>query len=246
MELADFLKLGFNRNEARVYLSLIKFGKADAHQIISDTKFHKNIVYDNLEKLIDKGLVTFIIEECRKVFQVAPSHMLIQFIEEQEKEIEGKKRLASTIAKEISKHVPKIPFKQEARIFRGVRGIKTFYEETLKGRDFVAFGAPQASVDIMGELFWQNYDAKRRERKILARLIFNPSLKEYGSTIKNSFTDIRYFDQYFEPMTETHVQDDKVAIIVWSEEPVLFLIQDKFVTDSYLRFFEEMWKKARK
>jgi len=87
MEYHELIKLGFNKNEAIVYLSLIKFKKADALQIIKDTKFHKNIVYDNLEKLIDKGLVTFVMENSKKSFQLAPSNMLIQFFEEQEEEI---------------------------------------------------------------------------------------------------------------------------------------------------------------
>ena len=81
MEIADFIKLGFNKNEAIVYMSLIKFGKADANRLIKDTKFHKNIVYDNLEKLIDKGLITFVIEEGRKVFTVASPRMLPEYFE---------------------------------------------------------------------------------------------------------------------------------------------------------------------
>ena len=71
------IKLGFNKNEAKVYLALIEFGKADAGQIIAETKFHKNIVYDNLDKLIDKGLVSFIIENKKKIFQIASSNSLI-------------------------------------------------------------------------------------------------------------------------------------------------------------------------
>jgi len=38
MEYHELIKLGFNKNEAIVYLSLIKFKKADALQIIKDTK----------------------------------------------------------------------------------------------------------------------------------------------------------------------------------------------------------------
>ena len=67
MEIENLVELGFNKNEAIVLLALLKVGKSDANQIIKATKFHKNIVYDNLEKLIDKGLITFIKEKGRKV-----------------------------------------------------------------------------------------------------------------------------------------------------------------------------------
>ena len=46
MDKEDLIKLGFNRNEAIVYLSLVRFGQADANLLIKDTKFHKNIVYN--------------------------------------------------------------------------------------------------------------------------------------------------------------------------------------------------------
>ena len=245
IEITELIELGMNKNEAKVYLSLIKFRETDAHQIIQDTKFHKNIVYDNLEKLIDKGLITFILEGNKKIFKLTSSSAIINNIEEEQKNLEGQKKKAIEITKEIDKIAKKIPLKQEANICRGVKGIKSFYNQTLNGGEFVTFGGPQKSIDIMGEIFWYNYDVKRAEKKIKARLIFNYSIKYHGEKIKNKFTEVRYFNKEFEPNTETHVQDDKVGIIVWSDEPVLFLIQDKSVAESYKKYFENMWKQAK-
>src|SRR3989344_8158703 len=124
MNVEELIKLGFNKNEALVYLSLLKFVRVDANHIIKDTKFHKNIVYDNLDKLMDKGLVTFIIEEGRKVFQVAPPNMLVQLFEEDEKTIMKRKELAFKLAENIKKIIKKVPEKQEAAIYKGIKGIK--------------------------------------------------------------------------------------------------------------------------
>ena len=245
MNFEELIKLGFNKNEAKVYLSLVKFGKADANQLIKDTKFHKNIVYDNLEKLIDKGLVTFIIEEGRKVFQAAPPDMIIQLFEDQEKELAARKKLAETIAEDIRKAVKKVPFKQTAVIYRGIKGIKAYHAEVLhSGKNYTLFGAPKQSIDIMGEHFWKNFELKRIENKIHVKMIFNPSLRNFGESLKNQHTVIRYFERDFEPLTQTDVHEDKVAIIVWSDPPVIFLIQDKLVANSYGEFFERMWKQA--
>lgn len=245
MDFEDLMKLGFNRNEAIVYLALVRFGKADANQLIKETKFHKNIVYDNLEKLIDKGLATFIVEESRKVFSLAPPDALVQYFDEQDKKLNEKKQLAMRLSKEIEKTAKNAAAEQQATVYRGVPAIKSFYAETLQLGDYVAFGAPKQSVQIMGEHFWKNYVQKRIENKINAKIIFNPSLKNFGNDIKNKHTKIRYFKHDFEPMTETHIQKDKIAIIVWSETPVLFLLQDKLVADSYKAFFEKMWKDAK-
>jgi len=247
MEVSELIKLGFNKNEAKVYLALTRFGKADARMLIRETKFHKNIVYDNLEKLIDKGLVSFIVEGKKRLFQIASSKALVEYFEQEEKEIGNRKKEAEKITLEINKMAKSLPFYQEATIFRGVNGVRSFYNSTLeRGKDYSVFGAPRASVDTMGELFWVNYNVKRLKKKIAAKMIFNPSLRNYGETIKNKFTEVRYFERDFEPMTETHIQGDEVGIIVWTKEPVLFLIRDKLFAQSYLRFFEKMWKQARK
>jgi hypothetical protein len=110
----------------------------------------------------------------------------------------------------------------------------------------LSFGAPQESIDIMGETFWRNLQVRRLEAGVSAKLIFNPSIKDYGETIKNKLTEIRYFERDFEPMSETHIQGDEVGIIVWTKDPILFLIKDKLVAQAYTKFFDKMWKSAKK
>ena len=246
MNKEELMDIGFNKNEAIVYLSLIKFGKADAHQLIQDTKFHKNIVYENLYKLMEKGLVSYILKDGKRIFAISSPNMLVELFEEEDKRIKSKKEKAVKLAEEISLAARTIKHRQEASIYKGIRGIKSFFKETLEGKDYVVFGAPKESVEIMGETFWRNYNLKREDKQIKVRMIFNPSIKAYGDTIKNKLTQIRYFEKEFEPLTETHIQGDKVGIIVWSEEPVLFLIQDKLVAEAYSRFFEDMWEVAKK
>ena len=245
MEPEDFVKLGFNKNEAKVYLSLIKLGRADAKQIIKNTKFHKNIVYDNLEKLIDKGLVEFIIEGRKKVFSLAPPEILINYFEKQEKELGNKKKLAEEIAKEIRNLVKEFPEKQEATISRGVKAVKSFYNNALNSKNYFVIGAPQESIDIMGRDFWMNHNTKRKAKKVKVKMIFNPSIKYHGEASKNKYTEIKYFEKDFEPLTEIHIQDNLVAIIVWTKEPLIFKINNKTVAESYKKYFEKMWKQAK-
>lgn len=246
MKLEDLIGLGFTKNEAIVYLSLIKFGKASANELIKDTKLHKKIVYENVERLIDKGLVNYIIENNRKVFVLSSPDMIVELFNEKLSEIEEKKKTAEIMAKEIGQISKMAKHKQEAVIYRGVKGIKTYYKEVLEiGENYLVFGAPKESTEIMTKTFWLNFVKKKDERGIKARLIFNQSLKEYGYEIGDKNTRIKYFDKDFEPLTETTIQRDRVATIVWTEEPVLFLIQDKFVAESYKKFFEDMWKKAK-
>jgi sugar-specific transcriptional regulator TrmB len=243
----NLIRLGFNQNEARVYLSLAKYGQSDAHQIIKDTKFHKNIVYDNLDKLINKGLVTYIIEGKKRIFSISSPDMLVEHVNENINKLNEKKNLAIGISNEIKANQRILPQKQEASILRGKDGIRAYHKEIIKNqKSYFIFGAPKQSVEIMGDHFWENFEVKRIDKKIKVSMIFNSSLEDFGKKHENKYTDIRIFDKDFEPLTQTDVHKDKVAIIVWSETPLLFLIEDKEVAKSYKQYFEKMWKIAKK
>lgn len=237
--------MGLNKNEAEVYLALVRYRDADAHQLIRETKFHKKIIYDNLQRLIDKGLVTFIIKERRRVFSLASPHMLSAYVEEQEREIQKRKELANRLKKEIEAETRQIPEKQAATVYSGIKAVKAFYAETLDAGEYYVLGAPKGSVDIMGDLFWDAYHLKRKEKKQRAYLLLNSSLKKWGSSQKDNYSEIRYFAQDFEPQTEIHIQSDFVAVIVWTHEPTIFKMQNKTVATSYKKYFDLLWRQAR-
>lgn len=245
MDAGELMLLGLNRNEAVVYLSLLKFGQADAGDIIKDTKFHKNIVYDNMEKLINRGLVTTVVEENRKVFQAAPASALVDMVELRERELAEQKTLAKRLS-EQARRLRRSTRMHDAVVYRGVNGVRAFYSDIIPEGDYVVFGGPRESLAIMGEHYWLNLNAKLAERGISVKMIFNPSLREYGESIQSKRLTVRYFVGNFEPLTETQVGRHHVAIIVWTEEPIVCLIRSEVVAASYRKFFEEMWKKARK
>ncbi|MBT3323865.1 hypothetical protein HN840_01770 [archaeon] len=246
MEIENLVELGFNKNEAIVLLALLKVGKSDANQIIKATKFHKNIVYDNLEKLIDKGLITFIKEKGRKVFSPKHSDILKNYFQKKEKELNKKSQLAKEISKEIIKFEKLTPQKQDASISRGIKAIKSFYlNDALKEKEYYILGAPKEGIEIMGEHFWKNHRRKREGEKIKVKMIFNPSIRSHGETANTKFNKIKYFEKDFEPLTETHIQKGIIAIIVWTDEPLLFKIENEQVADSYKKYFDKLWKQAK-
>ena len=247
MEAEKLMSLGFTQNEAKVYLVLVKYRRSDANTIIKETKLHKKLVYENLEKLIDKGLVGFVVENNKKIFSITSTKIISEIFEEKIREQEKKKKEAEKIADELDKLVKTSKTKQEAMIYRGKKGIRTFYSELLRNKkDYVVFGAPRKSINIMDEVFWRNFNSKRIDKKIKVRLLFNESIRKYGDSLKDKYTEVKYFEKEFEPLTETNIQGNKVGIIVWTEEPFVFFIMDKEVAKSYKEYFERMWKVSNK
>ncbi len=246
MEEHLLLQIGLNKNEARVYIALLKMNSASAGQLIKATEFHRNIVYDNLEKLIDRGLVTFILEGKKKIFQIAPPEMITEMLEKEQEKLTNKKVLAEEVKKEVKKRQLTHKDVQEATIFRGIKGLKVLFIDTLQeGDDYYVFGAPKSSLDIMGSTFWENYNLKREQQKMIVKMIFNEELKEWSKRIKSKLTKVRFLPKQFDSISETMVYGDKVAIIVWTEKPLATLIRDKNLARSYKQYFNLLWKQSK-
>lgn len=247
MDEMQFVKLGLNVNEAKVYVMLLKSGSTSAGKLIKATGFHRNIVYDNLEKLADKGLVTFIIEGKKKVFQAAAPEMITEMLEKEQEELNQRKKAAEILKREAAK-IQGMPRKsQEAAIFRGVNGLKSLFKDIASdGKDYFVLGAPKSSLEIMGDSFWRNHNLNMDEERVSIKMIFNNDLREWSKNIKSRITQIKFMPKKFDALSETIIYGDKVAIIVWTERPIATLIRDENLAKSYKQYFDILWKQAKK
>jgi len=246
MDYSKLEKLGLNRNEAIVYLELAKQGKATAGELIKKTGFHRNIVYDNLEKLVDKGIVSFIVEGKKKLFQIAPPDMISDMIEKQQTALEKQKKIALEVQDELRKVYAVSGKKQEAVMLRGIKGIKVLLNDTLEhGTDYFVFGAPESSLTMMGSAFWKNHNVKRKKKKMIVQMIFNDELREWSKQIRDKLTQIKFLPEHFDSLTETIIYGSNVAIIVWTETPIAILIRDEEAAKGYKQYFQVLWKTAK-
>jgi len=123
--ISELTKLGLTLNEAKVYFALLNLGSTNAGEIIKKTKLHRNIVYDNLEKLIEKGLVGFVLIKNIKHFEVASSEELKEYVNRKREEILNEEKIMKELLPQIEKLKISSERKQEATIFRGKKGLKT-------------------------------------------------------------------------------------------------------------------------
>ena len=97
MDFVDLERLGLNKNEAKVYFGLLQLNKASAADLVKKVGVHRNIIYDNLEKLIEKGLVSFVEEEGKKLFIAEDPQSIIEFLETEKEKINNKITKANSI-----------------------------------------------------------------------------------------------------------------------------------------------------
>ena len=64
-------EIGLTRGEIKVYLTLLKIGETTTGKIISEAKISSGKIYEILDKLIQKGLVSYTIKEKTRYFNAA-------------------------------------------------------------------------------------------------------------------------------------------------------------------------------
>jgi len=237
----ELQKLGLTENESKVYLALLEVGSTTAGQIIKKTKLHRNIVYDNLEKLIGEGLVSFVVIRNIKNFEITSSSELKEYIEKQKRDILDKEKIVNKILPEIEDKRA-IERKQEASIFRGNRGLKTITEEMTKSKtEIMVFGTGWGMKETMGA-YYEQWHLKLRKNRIRARILLPENKK--GLYLK-PFTARYLKEENILPSTIV-IWENKVLNIMWENEPIAVLIISDKSARSYKNYFEVLWKIAKR
>jgi len=236
MEIEKILeKIGFSQNEIKVYLSLLDYGSSKAGKIAKVAKIDRSSCYNSLKSLIEKGIASYVFIGNIKWFQALEPDKLIKYIDEQKEEVE--KIIPNLVNR--SKHI-----KQEGqvRLFKGISGIKTLFLEIIKTKkDNFVFGSEGQFSKRMPE-FALRFDRLKKEVGIKTKVIIRKKRKE----LDNNNTEHRYFPFDTQSPAVTNIFGDKIAIIIWTDEPEGILIENKSAAKGYKSYFDFMWENSEK
>jgi sugar-specific transcriptional regulator TrmB len=241
MDTTIFEELGLTQAEIKVYIKLLELGTSTAGPILEKTSLQNSVIHRALNSLIEKGLINYILEGKRKLYQATNPESFYQFIEE-------KKRKFTEILPELKNKENTLKEKEIATIYKGIRGIKEVYifMINVKAKEYNTFGGGYPCVEKMGETWWLNLHEKRIQNKLPARQVFDETVKEIGKHIsKKPLSKVRYLTKEFAQFQETIIVGEYVAIAVFTENPYAFLIKDKSVAEGYRKHFEVLWKQSK-
>lgn len=245
MDTKDFERLGLNKNEARVYLELLKKGQSIASEIVKSSGMHRNIIYDNLNKLIEKGLATSIIEDRKKKYIAQGPDAIIEYLNNKSKKVQEEIKSAKEIIPEIKGILETAKEKQEASLFKGTKAVKKLLEELLRTKEFWIIGVSNASIDILGETYWNNFNIKAQAKDIKEHLLVNEDFKDTVNLSSRKRSKIRKLPKELTQVTEIVIFHNKAAIFVYSQEPTAVLIENKEVCQTFIQQFNFLWKLSK-
>jgi|TARA_B100001971_G_C18191252_1_gene538743 sugar-specific transcriptional regulator TrmB len=236
MDTGALKQAGLTNNEALVYQALLELGPSLAGQISRKTGLHRRTVYDTTEMLIKKGLIGYMLNNNRRVFKAASPKRFLEILEEKQG------RIKEAIP-EMLEFYNKTKGKQETNFYKGKSGLRTVFEDQLgTGKEILVLGASPLAYEIF-QFYFKWFDKRRKEKKIKTKMIFSSADKK----IKIPFAEIKYLPQKYSSPLAVNIYGNKVAIILWRKEnPFVIVITDEEVAEGYKKYFELMWKVAKK
>jgi HTH-type transcriptional regulator, sugar sensing transcriptional regulator len=227
--------LGLTRTESKIYSMLIELGRAQAGLISRKTGIHRRSVYDALERLIEKGLVSYIRENEKRVYIPTDPARLKEIAEEMTKGI-------SQILPTLEQNYHSIKEKQETSFFRGKEGIRSIFEDQLKVGETIYIISTAYSATEGLKYYMGRYTEKSIKKKIKLQILYAKG----DPTTTIPLADIRHLPDEFASPVATNIYGNRVAVLIWSLEPLAILIKNKQVAETYKKYFDVLWKFARK
>ncbi len=251
MDLTPLKEVGLTDGEIKVYLALVELGLTTIGPILEKSRVTKSIIYRILDRLIQKGLASYILKERTKYFQAAQPERLVDYIEERKKHLEENKN-------KILELIPQLLLKQqmspksEATIYEGFKGIMTVHDrrfEKLKtGDEYFFFGLPAKQPEYY-HAYWKKDHQKREKLRIKCRLLYNSKVDNLVLQDRNSFRlcDARKMPLDVDtPAWVLGYKDVTVIGLPLAEKPLAFEIVNQEVADSFKHYFGWFWKRSKK
>jgi len=200
---------------------------------ISGAGVDRRTCYDILQRLLEKGLVSFVIVKGVKQFSATDPKNLLKDLDETRKELNE-----NMPTLEAMKHAHTEG--TEVEVLRGHAGIKAIFNEILgTKKDYYGVGAMQ-KLDVIAPIevtaFLRDFKKGRRKEYIIM------DSKKPISTIPNG--EYRYLSKkYVQPATVL-IYQNTVAIFILKKPFTIIRMRDSDIAATYKKFFDAFWELA--
>lgn len=236
MELQSVLEtIGLEEKEAKVYLALLGMGEVTATKLAEKTNLDRTLMYQLTNKLIEQGLVSYIVKNNVRYFSAADPDTLLKSMQEKEQQLQK-------ILPELKARQKLFRPETKVELYRGREGINTILKMIIRDAKpyYILGGAHEAIIlfELENTIFVRQTERLEIPGKIIAR--------KGDALFLGKNETYRYVPEHFISSTSMFLWDTKTAIFVWSEPYYAILIENKEVTKSNIATFDYLWSIAEK
>lgn len=244
MEAKKLVELGLTEFQAKVYLKLLELGPSPVGKIIKQLDIARISCYDILNRLVSRGLVSFVQTRGVRLYQATSPEKLLQIAEEQEEKAVKQKESIKEILPELNKLKLLGTQDKEAGIYKTKEGIKSLFELMLKvKKPILVMSATGKALQGM-KYYFPQWHTKRQKLGIPVKVIFNEELKDKDVT-EMPFSELKFLPKEYSSSSTLFIFGDYVVTLLWSDTPFAFLIKSEEIATSYNNYFKFIWNLAK-
>ena len=234
-------EIGLSNGEVKVYSALLSYGKAQVSKLHERTGIERSNIYGILNKLVERGLVSYIYENKKRFFQLGHPSKIASYIEEKKQALEKNQADLEKVLPSLVKQFNAVVPETRAEIYRGAEGIKASWMEQLTYSEILWIGSGRY-VPKKFPAFFAQWNRKRIKRKIPA---YNLLKWEMRQEIKQPWEleYVRFLPKEFSGNpTVIGLYGNKVANWIYGDNPTAFVIEDKDLAESNRKYFKYLWR----
>lgn len=244
------LKLGLNLQEIKTYLALLQNGKTRTGPLIKSTGIPSSKIYGILDSLVEKGIVGYVLDGKIKLYQVTSPQMLFHLLDKKESEFEETKKELEQELPNFERLFTKEKSDYSVEIFEGLHGVKHVYDLALSLQKphecSYTIGYPLLASTIFDRYF-KKYHEKISANRLKTKVIYDYDTWFAKKRKPRPHVEQRYLPRGIHTPGFIHIFADYVTIMVVTEnQKKTILIKNAEVAQSYLQYFNIIWKIAHK
>jgi len=231
-------KYGLSEKEAEIYLACLKAGDVTANKISEITGIRRSTVYEVLEALKKKGIVTSFRKNNKYYFNAVKPNVLINLLKEKE-------RLIKEILSSLKKLIQSSYEKPKVELFEGITAIKNVVLDMLNHKEILSYGASQKGEPVF-DSFIENFARRRVEKKIKMRGVFEKEFSKHMSDEEiKKYTKIRTNALLKEHNSVYFIYGKNLLVINLEPELVAIKITSSLLAESQKKIFEILWRASK-
>jgi predicted transcriptional regulator len=234
-----------DERQAQTYLTLFELGEMRIGPLAEALQLHKQIVYNTLAQLEEKGFVVKKERRGTQHFQaVNPEYMLQQ----KQKEMVQLEHLVPQL--QLMEGVKQ--YVADIQVYGGVTAFHRFHEQQLKRMprestlDVLGAGGDDFLAIMNQRYFFRLYENIRIDRELRHRLLMYADQKDVDSLyIHRKFVEARFLPQALKqsPMA-TQIWPDSVSLVMFGEDPQIVHIRSQKIREGFAGHFRSLWAMA--
>ncbi|MES3005692.1 MAG: helix-turn-helix domain-containing protein [Patescibacteria group bacterium] len=246
-EFEPLFDLGLTKNQALIYLNLLKYGIQSILELSKSTGVNRQQIYDDTEKLLEFGLIEATRKRRKKFLAASPTKL----IKIGKSNVDKAQQVLERISANLST-LENIPRSKKSKInlnyFEGMEKIKNAYDKELeyaKNTEVLSFvGSVDDLYKFFPESYWKKWNRVFVNNKSTSRMLAHHSsiARESSKLDKEYSRETRFLEKF--PLKVNIDVFNNVVLIVSFYDGLAVWIESDVLADSYRIMFESFWNLA--